>query len=135
VAVVAILALGLAAFGRRREPPSRPDPGDLLLSIRLAPGEEGASGRFRLAHPGAVEVSVDPPEGASVEVSLGPPRPPSPDGRDLPAEGPAWTAKRGDPPKRHLLYATGLYVVRVEPRSSPPPPDVGVTVRAVPPRN
>jgi hypothetical protein len=133
VAVAAIVGAGLLLLGRRREPPARPDPGDRLLSTDLSIGGGGASARFRLRRPGAVEVKVDAPSGAEVSVALGPPLPPAPGKEDLPGDGPAWIVRGpGQPPQRHPLFAAGLYVLRVEPLSTPRPASVHVEVRSVP---
>jgi hypothetical protein len=130
--VAAVLAVGLFLFGRRRDPPPRPDPGDSLLAADLALDGGGASARFRLRRPGAVEVAVSLPPGAEVSVAMGPPRPPVAGAPDLPGDGASWTARGGDPAHRRPLFAAGLYVVRVEPLSTPPPRSVRVEVRSVP---
>jgi hypothetical protein len=131
LASLAILAGGLLLFGRRREPPARPDPGATLLSeeIRLTNG--AASSRFRLRSPSDVGVTIEGPAGAEVAFALGAPQPPKPGEPDLPGPGPTWTARAGDAPKRLPLFMAGQYVLRVEARSAPPPPTVRVSVRAI----
>jgi hypothetical protein len=136
VAVLAVLGVGLLAFGNRREPPSRPQPGDVLLALDdLALDPRGTSRRFRMRRPGRVEVAVSPAGGeeAEVRVSFGFPEPPRPDGQDIPRDPRAWTARSGDAPRTFPVFATGLYVLRVEPTSSPPPASASVRVRALPP--
>jgi hypothetical protein len=135
VAVLAVLGVGLLVFGRRRDPPARPQPGDTLLAMDLPLDGGGASRRFRMRHPGRVEIDVEPGDGgddAEVWVAFGPPQPPTPDGRDLPRDARTWTAKRGEEARRYPLFATGLYVLRVESRGPTPVASAKVRVRALP---
>jgi hypothetical protein len=94
-----------------------------------------ASRRLRVRTPSVVEVTIEPPAGVVVEAVLGPPGPVEASPVDAPdaATAVAWSTKAGDPPRREVVLAAGLLVLRVAARDGAAV-SAGVRVRALPPR-
>ena len=132
--LVAIVG-GYALYGRPATPTPRPVSGDALLDEAVSVGPAGISRRFRVKVPCTVEFRIDPETGSSANVSFGVPQPVEVSPADVPAAATAvaWTVTKGDAPRREVVLAPGLYVLRIE---APPPwmLPVLISLRALPPR-
>jgi hypothetical protein len=113
--VVALAAAGYLAF---RSAPAHPRPpeGGALLDESLSLEGGAVLRRVRLVGPQPIEVAVEPsPEGATVEVQMGPAAPAEAGGGPDPATATVWTVRAGDKPRRLPGFVTGLHAIRVVP--------------------